>query len=177
MKYSNITKDIALASMFLSITIVASLISGSYIPKIPFLDVHLDFWYGIAISGILFLKSRLIVISYIFAVIFGLMIFELPSYAGIGDYLLETGIPIIFILFFYFIKEKTKGITILIIIFAYLIIWSLIRLLFLSIGGTIFWGINFKVSLIINSKNVFLDLIVITLIMFPIIYLKKHMTL
>ena len=174
MKYSNITKDIALASMFLSITIVASLISGSYIPKIPFLDAHLDFWYGIAIVGILFLRSPLIAISYVFAIVFGMMIFELPSYAGIGDYFIETGIPVMFILLFYCIKEKTEGKVQIMIISLYLIVWTLIRLLFLSIGGNIFWGINFKVSLIINSKNVFMDLIVIALIIVPIYSLQKH---
>ena len=176
MRYNTTIQDIALAGLFLSLAMVASLISVYVIPTIPFIGNKITLWSAFAISGLFFQKNIYISFTYIIALVFGLMIIELPMFMGIADYMLEDGAAIIFLSCFLFLKLIKNKILFLMSLISLILLWSLLRWILFSLAGSIFWNIPFVPSMIFNGPVVLADLFIMVPIIFSVcikLYLNK----
>ena len=179
MRYNTTIQDIAIAGLFVSLAMVSALIT-TYIPTIPFVNQKFTIWSGIAILGLLFQRNIYVSLSYIIALTFGLMIVELPIFAGVPDYMLENGLPILLLPMFLILKLKAfknnkvmffVGLTVLIVV------WSFIKFICISWAGVLFWGVAMGPSMIINGPVSIADIIFIIPITFIVsvkMFLSKN---
>ncbi len=173
-RYSNEIISIALVGLFIATTLLVSFISGTYIPKIPLLNGHIDFWYGFAVLAILLLRDWKYQLLYIFTLPFAMAPLEIGSYAGWGDYAVELMIPIFTMVILIPTMRFDKFWASMIYLFIQLGLFTIIRIVLMTYAGVTFWGLGWGASFVYNLPNALIDLIgIMPLVLFPLIKLRK----
>lgn len=157
-------------------SIVLSLVSTNWMPRTPFINGHIDLWYAIPIAGIFFIKSLDIKLLFVIALPFGMMISELNDYAGMYDYFLETGFPLLFMAIFIPISYIKNWFVMIAFVIIGIGAWDALRFLGQTYAGVHIWGSPWKASAIYNAPNAFGDLIAIyPLTIFLLIFVNKNL--
>ena len=176
MKFNNRIQDIAKAGLLISLALVTSLLTSNYLPKIPFINGHIDFWYVFVLMIPFALKTLDIKIISIITAPFAMLITEINSYAGMYDYFLETGFPLFAITTIITASYiENKWIKLFASIFI-IIAWNSFRFFGQTYAGIAIYNVpTFTSSAAINAPNTFFDLVGIIpvfLILYSFLFIK-----